>query len=37
MKCPKCHKIAYWNEISSGGDGLFMCKCGWVEECKRDE
>lgn len=33
MKCPKCGKKVYWNEISCGGDGLLMCdNCEWVED-----
>lgn len=32
MKCPKCNKETTWLELSSGGDGLETCTCGWVED-----
>lgn len=32
MKCPRCHNQTRFVIHSTGGDGLYECKCGWVED-----
>jgi hypothetical protein len=30
--CPICERELMYSEKSSGGDGLLVCSCGWVED-----
>ena len=37
MICPECENKTWFVEYSSGGDGLYHCKCGWIEDPTKPE